>query len=256
MTKLYRRLRTTAGATLVASAALGSTGLVPVPANAAPLSGAAPVDAGAGLVAQSSYVVTAVPLGLPSPPTLSNADLAMQARLAAQAELAEQRRKAAQREAARLARERREARQRARERAAREAERRALTATAIPTSAYTLTATFGMAGLWSNGHTGLDFAAPAGTPVVAARAGEVTFAGWEGAYGQKIEVTHADGTVTWYAHLSTIVVAGGPVAAGQQIGTVGSTGNSTGNHLHFEVRPGDGDPIDPYGWLVANGVQP
>jgi murein DD-endopeptidase MepM/ murein hydrolase activator NlpD len=161
---------------------------------------------------------------------------------------------------------RQEARQDARqeERAeARAAERRrearALArATAIPTSAYTITARFGEAGYWSAGyHTGLDFAAPYGTPVVAAAAGEVIAAAWDGAYGNKVEIRHDDGTVTWYAHLATIAVTGGRVGAGEPIGSVGSTGNSTGNHLHFEVHPGGSEQgIDPAGWLAARGVRP
>jgi murein DD-endopeptidase MepM/ murein hydrolase activator NlpD len=98
-------------------------------------------------------------------------------------------------------------------------------------------------------HTGLDLGAPSGTPVAAAAAGVVAFAGPMGGYGNAIDVRHADGTTTRYAHLSVILVRGGQrVAAGQGIGLVGSTGLSTGPHLHFEVRTAAG-PVDPHTWL-------
>ncbi|HEX6257791.1 MAG TPA: M23 family metallopeptidase [Euzebyales bacterium] len=98
-------------------------------------------------------------------------------------------------------------------------------------------------------HTGLDLGAPSGTPVAAAAAGVVASAGWMGGYGNAIDVRHPDGTTTRYAHLSRILVRGGQrVAAGQGIGLVGSTGLSTGPHLHFEVRTAAG-PTDPHTWL-------
>lgn len=123
-------------------------------------------------------------------------------------------------------------------------------------AAYRVTATFGQSGSrWSNDHTGLDLAAPSGTPVHAVAAGRVTEAGTAGAYGNKVEVTHADGTRTWYCHLSRIDVAVGQgLGAGTQLGTVGSTGNSTGPHLHLEVRPAGGSAIDPRQALAARGV--
>ncbi len=130
------------------------------------------------------------------------------------------------------------------------------TAWVRPVGAYVLTARFGDAGRrWSSTHTGLDFAAPTGTPVVSVDAGTVTFAGTAGAYGSKVEVTHADGTVTWYAHLSLIAVTEGQeVLRGGAVGTVGATGNTSGPHLHFEVRPAGGGPIDPVAALLARGV--
>ncbi|GAB6986450.1 peptidoglycan DD-metalloendopeptidase family protein [Nocardioides pyridinolyticus] len=117
---------------------------------------------------------------------------------------------------------------------------------------YFLTAGFGDAGSrWSSGaHTGLDFAAPTGTPVVAAAAGTVTVEqpGWAGSL---VRIDHGNGMETWYAHLSrTDVVTGDVVEAGTPIGLVGEDGNSTGPHLHFEVRL-DGTPCDPaplLGW--------
>lgn len=128
----------------------------------------------------------------------------------------------------------------------------------LPTSNYRLTARFGQSGgYWSSNHTGLDFAAPSGTPIVATAAGQVTETGYDGSYGNKTVVTLSDGTEIWYCHQTTIdVQVGQQVGSGQQIGTVGSTGNSTGPHLHLEVRPGGGDPVDPYQALVVNGLAP
>lgn len=86
-------------------------------------------------------------------------------------------------------------------------------------------------------HAGWDYAAPKGTPVKAAAKGKVNFAGNAGAYGKLIKITHGEGYETRYAHLSKILVkAGQEVSAGQHIGNVGSTGRSTGPHLHFEKR--------------------
>ncbi|MDB1087184.1 peptidoglycan DD-metalloendopeptidase family protein [Streptomyces sp. ACA25] len=118
---------------------------------------------------------------------------------------------------------------------------------------------YGMAGnLWSSGyHTGADFAASTGTKVMAVSTGTVVSAGWAGAYGNEVVIRHSDGRYSQYAHLSALSVSSGQsVQAGQQIGLVGSTGNSTGPHLHFEVRtgPGYGSDIDPLAYLRANGV--
>ena len=120
-----------------------------------------------------------------------------------------------------------------------------------------LTARFGEYGLWSSFHTGLDFAAAPGTPIHAIAAGVVTFTGYDGAYGNKTVVTLPDGTELWYCHQTSIEVSvGDEVASGQEIGTVGSTGHVTGPHVHIEVRPGGGDPVDPYAAMVAHGVTP
>ena len=125
-----------------------------------------------------------------------------------------------------------------------------------PVANYDITATFGTGGsLWSSAHTGLDFAAAEGTPVVATAAGEVTSTGYDGAYGNQVVITHDDGTETWYCHLSSISVSSGEsVEAGTGIGTVGSTGNTTGPHLHLEVHPGGGGPVDPYSYLQEQGA--
>jgi murein DD-endopeptidase MepM/ murein hydrolase activator NlpD len=125
----------------------------------------------------------------------------------------------------------------------------------LPLDTFRLTASFGASsGLWSSTHTGQDFAAPTGTPVKAVAKGVVTSAEWAGAYGWRIIIRHEDGTETWYCHLSSFTVRSGTVQPGEQIGRVGSTGNTTGPHLHFEVRKHD-IPINPLVWLRAHGVR-
>lgn len=129
----------------------------------------------------------------------------------------------------------------------------------LPVTSYRLTNRYGAAkSYYSSGyHTGLDFAAPSGTPIRAVAGGTVIEAGYDGAYGNKTVVTLEDGTELWYAHQTSYAVSvGDTVRSGEVIGYVGSTGNSTGPHLHLEVRPGAGDPVDPYAALVANGVTP
>ena len=128
----------------------------------------------------------------------------------------------------------------------------------LPVSGYHLTARFGdYSGLWSHYHTGLDFAAPSGTPIHAVANGVVTSVGYDGAYGNKTVVTLDDGTELWYCHQTSYIVGvGDTVTGGELIGYVGSTGNVTGPHLHLEVRPGGGDPVDPYAALVVHGLQP
>lgn len=127
----------------------------------------------------------------------------------------------------------------------------------LPLAGYRLTAVFGQYGLWSSYHTGLDFAADSGTPLVAVARGVITSTGYDGAYGNKTVLTLEDGTEVWYAHQTSIYASVGDlVAPGDVIGSVGSTGNVTGPHLHLEVRPGGGDPVDPRAALVANGVTP
>ena len=123
---------------------------------------------------------------------------------------------------------------------------------------YRLTATFGQcSGLWSHCHTGLDFAAPEGTPIKALANGVVSETGWAGAYGNRTVITLDDGTDLWYCHQSQFAVKEGqPVVGGQTIGYVGSTGNSTGPHLHLEVRPGGGDAVDPERALAVRGTAP
>jgi murein DD-endopeptidase MepM/ murein hydrolase activator NlpD len=122
----------------------------------------------------------------------------------------------------------------------------------LPTTNYRLSAKFNQRGrYWSSGrHTGLDFAAPAGTRVDAAASGKVVFAGYAGAYGKAVIVKHVDGKRSLYAHLRKISTKKGKkVSAGQKIGNVGSTGNSTGPHLHFEVRSKTGKKLNPREYL-------
>ena len=86
-------------------------------------------------------------------------------------------------------------------------------------------------------HTGLDIAASTGTPIAAAASGTVTFSGYKGSYGNMIVISHGNGVQTYYAHCQSLYLsAGAQVSQGQTIATVGSTGNSTGPHLHLEVR--------------------
>ena len=99
----------------------------------------------------------------------------------------------------------------------------------------TITSRFGSRGRGT--HTGLDIAASTGTPIKAAASGTVTYSGYKGSYGNLVIITHSDGTQTYYAHCNTLkVTTGQSVSQGQVIATVGSTGNSTGPHLHLEVR--------------------
>jgi murein DD-endopeptidase MepM/ murein hydrolase activator NlpD len=123
---------------------------------------------------------------------------------------------------------------------------------------YRITATFGQGGSrWSRLHTGTDFAAPIGTRIGAVMKGEVISAEFAGAYGRRVEIRHEDGTVTWYCHMSEFTVSVGDyVYAGDQVGSVGMTGNTTGPHLHFEVHPDGGDAIDPMPWLRDHGLDP
>ncbi|MFE2018115.1 M23 family metallopeptidase [Streptomyces sp. NPDC059499] len=128
---------------------------------------------------------------------------------------------------------------------------------ALPTSSYTITSTFGQAGsMWSSGyHTGLDFAAPTGTPIKAVHSGTVKSAGWSGSYGYHTVIELDDGTEISYSHQSSMdVSAGQRVTTGETIGRVGATGNVTGPHLHLEVHTADGSGIDPMSWLRSKGL--
>jgi len=128
----------------------------------------------------------------------------------------------------------------------------------LPVAGYRLTAGFGQtSSLWSTVHTGTDFAAPSGTAIVSVARGTVTEVGYEGAYGNRTVITLDDGTEIWYCHQTAATVSVGDVVdPGQSIGSVGATGNVTGPHLHLEVRPAGGDPVDPYAALVDHGVTP
>ncbi len=100
-------------------------------------------------------------------------------------------------------------------------------------------------------HPGVDLVEPFGSEIRATAAGRVTHAGWMGGYGEMVEIDHGNGLATRYGHMSDVLVAEGDfVKAGQPIGRIGSTGRSTGPHLHYEVRV-DGEPVDPERFLGA-----
>ena len=102
---------------------------------------------------------------------------------------------------------------------------------------------------WGRMHEGIDIAVGEGTPVRAAAAGVVIYAGWMGGYGNLVVVDHGNGLSTAYGHNSSLAVSvGQSVTAGGTISYSGSTGHSTGPHVHFEVRVA-GSPVDPLGYL-------
>ncbi|MGI5457207.1 M23 family metallopeptidase [Streptomyces sp. CA-249302] len=128
---------------------------------------------------------------------------------------------------------------------------------ALPVAQKGLSAYFGQAGVnWMSVHTGIDFPVSYGTTVMSAVDGTVRTQ-WNSAYGNMMIVTAKDGTETWYCHLSSYRVASGTtVKAGDPIAYSGNSGNSTGPHLHFEVRPAGGSAIDPLPWLRSHGLDP
>ncbi len=102
---------------------------------------------------------------------------------------------------------------------------------------------------WGSFHGGVDISAPAGTAVYASAAGTVTYSGYNGGYGNLVIIDHGNGYETYYAHNSrNYVQVGQTVTKGQNIAAVGSTGYSTGNHVHFEIRI-NGQRVNPYGYL-------
>ncbi|MFJ2443140.1 M23 family metallopeptidase [Streptomyces sp. NPDC087658] len=127
---------------------------------------------------------------------------------------------------------------------------------ALPVSQHGLSAYYGQAGVnWMSMHTGIDFPVSYGTPVMAATDGTVRTQ-YNSAYGNMAIVTSPDGTETWYCHLSSTKIRSGTVKAGDVIAYSGNSGNSTGPHLHFEVRPGGGSAIDPLQWLRTHTLDP
>jgi len=200
---------------------------------------------GAGAVVALALVV-AVPLG-----TAAASEVAMEQTVSATrgyelTDAVTEASEAAEKEANQAARQAAKAEQEAAAQAA------ATPSRVTPTQNYNMTAYFGQSGgYWSSGyHTGQDFAAPTGTPVYAAHSGTVVEAGWGGAYGNVIVIQGDDGYQTRYAHNNSMSVSvGQQVSAGQQIATVGATGNVTGAHLHFEVMDSSGSFIDPMSWL-------
>jgi murein DD-endopeptidase MepM/ murein hydrolase activator NlpD len=130
--------------------------------------------------------------------------------------------------------------------------------TILPLRGYHLSAGFGASGpLWESTHTGLDFGAPSGTDLVAVADATVKEVADAGPYGLRTILTLEDGTDVWYCHqLAAVVSPGESVEIGEIIGLVGSTGNSTGPHLHLEVHPAGGGATDPAAWLSAAGMTP
>lgn len=116
-----------------------------------------------------------------------------------------------------------------------------------PTTTKYISSPFGWRG--ASMHTGIDLAGPKGLPIYAYKAGLVTFSGWNGNYGYMVKVDHGNGVSTWYAHSSQLLVnAGDTVSQGQTIALIGSTGWSTGPHLHFEMRI-NGAAVNPYPYI-------
>ncbi|MGY0068892.1 M23 family metallopeptidase [Streptomyces sp. QTS137] len=133
-----------------------------------------------------------------------------------------------------------------------------------PVKNYKISASYAQAGgMWQSAHSGQDYAVPNGTKVVAAHGGTVAKAGGNGAgdgpaYGNAVVINHGNGTYSQYAHLSEVNVQPGQVVkTGQKIAASGNTGNSSGPHLHFEIRtsPNYGSAIDPVKFLRGKGVQ-
>ncbi|AZM91642.1 MULTISPECIES: M23 family metallopeptidase [Streptomyces] len=162
-------------------------------------------------------------------------------------------------EAKRAAEAKEKAEREAAEKAAQEEARKRLNTFVAPVDGSYVSTQYGAGGgMWSSGsHTGIDFHADEGSIVHAVGAGTVVEAGWGGAYGNNVVIRHNDGTYTQYGHLMSLSVsAGQTVTPGQQIGLSGSTGNSSGPHLHFEARTGAtyGTDINPLTYLRNHGV--
>lgn len=108
---------------------------------------------------------------------------------------------------------------------------------------------------WGRNHNGIDVAAPVGTPLYAMSKGTVVHAAYSSVAGNKVEIKYWDGTSSTYHHMSRMdVKAGQSVMSGDVVGAVGNTGRSFGAHLHLEIHPGGGDPINPFPWLKKKGI--
>ena len=186
----------------------------------------------------------------------SGAAGAVQAQAAAQA-------KAAEVEAAKAAKAAAVKKAAAAKAAVKKAAKKATPSWVDPVKKYKLSASFAQnGGMWQSTHSGQDFAVPSGTQVVATHGGTVVKAGGNGAgdgpaYGNAVVIKHGNGTYSQYAHLSTVKVRIGQVVkTGQEIARSGNTGNSSGPHLHFEIRttPNYGSAVDPVKFLRAKGV--
>ena len=171
-------------------------------------------------------------------------DAATQAQVAAQAAAAAKA-KAAQAKAAAAAKAKAAARARAIAKAHR---------WVAPVSGYTLTSGFGWR--WGKLHPAQDLACPTGSTVRALSSGTVIFSGWSNeGYGYMVKIRYWDGTVSWMAHNSRLLVSvGETVSPGERVAYSGSTGNSTGPHVHLEIHPDDGSAVPPRSWLANRGV--
>lgn len=115
--------------------------------------------------------------------------------------------------------------------------------------------TSGFGPRWGSFHNGIDIANVNGTPILAIMDGIVLDSGPASGYGNWIRIQHEDGTISLYGHMDTLdVTVGQQVHAGQRIAGMGNQGFSTGTHLHFEVHPGGGGPVDPAAWLAERGI--
>jgi len=234
-------------AVLVVSGA-GLTGTAPARVQAEPTPAFAAIEQGpfaASVLVDDAAVPDPAPL---SPTVGSVRSLTLGAEIEAAMDLAQAK------EAWRQRAERREKAQQAARLAERKRQAAARAARAAlyvsPVGYYRLSAGFGDRGGWSSGrHTGLDFRAPTGTPVVAVHDARVAKTAWHPAYGRMIILDLGNGVTTWYCHLSEVSVrAGERVSVGERIGAVGMSGNTSGPHLHFEVRLWD-QPTDPSTFL-------
>ncbi|MFE6871027.1 M23 family metallopeptidase [Kitasatospora sp. NPDC057692] len=130
-------------------------------------------------------------------------------------------------------------------------------AISMPVAQHGIGEAFGAAGThWAKRHTGIDFPVDGGTQVMAVADGTIRTQ-WNASYGYMTILKTADGTEVWYCHLRSYKIRKGTVKAGDVIAFVGSSGNSTGPHLHLEIRPaGGGAPVDPLPWFLAQGLDP
>ncbi|MEU9064197.1 M23 family metallopeptidase [Streptomyces sp. NPDC048430] len=236
-------------------AALATTGVLGATASPA-LAADSEVTAGSTGLTQTVALDTTLAAQIEAQAKAQKHQADVAAKAAAEAKAKAKAKAEAKRKAEARAKEAREEKARA----ARAAERARLNAFHLPVAGSHVTTGYKSGGaLWSSGsHSGVDFQAASGTSVVAVGAGTVVEAGWGGAYGNNIVLRMKDGTYTQYGHLSSIGVSvGQSVGSGEQIGLSGSTGNSTGPHLHFEARttPEYGSDMDPVAYLRAHGVQ-
>jgi len=110
---------------------------------------------------------------------------------------------------------------------------------------------------WGRLHAGMDFAVSTGTALTSMSTGTVDFAGPQSGYGILVKIRYWDGTVSYYGHMSRISVnTGDKVEPGELVGDSGNTGHSTGPHLHLEIHPDGGDPVDPAPWLANRDIAP